>query len=372
MLAPADVDNLESVEDLSTHVADSQALLLLLGSPKYMSSANCQLEATTAKQRNLPVVRCHDADGARQGSSASAVGRTNAGDKSRAIAELRGTAERHVLSRSNASFLFGPQDAEWIPWHFVAAFQQVSLAKIAEHLLLASPAYAHESALPLYITGGLAYSPVGHWRPPTLYISPQNPPASKVANELRATELFQELPPIASTLDCASRWLLVLRADSFEGVMGARLVDEVEAALMRDVSPVLMYCSEEVEFEEIIAATPKRLRQGGLFGPLAIEWRGGLHRLVSEKMLAKALGARFGERTFGEAARDCLQICTSGRAPAQMPRGWSILDGRTCLSRTGKLLRAGRGHTSSQVVELPTVSVKSKRIQSADVSSHEP
>ena len=60
------------------------------------------------------------------------------------------------------------------------------------------------------------------------------------------------------------------------------------------VRPLLLYSPEEGDFAAIMSATPGALQRAGLFGPLAIEWRDGPLRAVSERLVARALGAKIG------------------------------------------------------------------------------
>ena len=73
---------------------------------------------------------------------------------------------------------------------------------------------------------------------------------------------------------------------------------------------------EEVAFGAIIDATPRRLKELGLYGPLAIEWRDGAHRTLSVQLVALALGATTGGvcdvGTLG-AARAWRAMCPRGR-----------------------------------------------------------
>ena len=57
--------------------------------------------------------------------------------------------------------------------------------------------------------------------------------------------------------------------------------------------PVTVWEPErDYTFAEIIERTPERLRELGLYAPLAIEWRSGALLAASLQLLARALGAR--------------------------------------------------------------------------------
>ena len=270
------VDDLASIDDLERHVEESQAMLILLGSTKYMSSPNCQREVAAAKRCGLPLVRVHDADSAKGGAP---------------LTELRRMADSHRFSRQHTGLLLDAAAEEIVPWHRVAAFQLNALAAIAERLILASPAYASEAAAPLYVKGALAWVEASFVQPVTLYASPHNPAAAETAREL--SELLPGLQLVSSREGAAS-WLLFLSPTCFEEESGARLAAEVAAAVQAGVAPVMLWSPAEGDFGEIIERTPRALVAAGLYGPLAIEWRAGVHRAVSVRLAAMALGAQVG------------------------------------------------------------------------------
>ena len=181
-----------------------------------------------------------------------------------------------------------------IAWHRVKHFQLVSLAQIAEQLLLASPAYGYRAldaqGLPLRVEHGLAWAPSCFQQPVALHTSPSDSRGTAVAVAIAEHFPNVQLAPASD----GARWLLGLEADSFAGESGAQLADEVEAALLGGAVPVMVYAPEEVAFGAIIDATPRRLKELGLYGPLAIEWRDGAHRTASLQLVALALGATTG------------------------------------------------------------------------------
>ena len=209
------VDDLASIDDLERHVEASQAMLILLGSTKYMSSPNCQKEVAAARRCGLPMVHVHDADSAKGGA---------------VLTELRRTADSHKLSRAHTGLLFNAAADEIVPWHRVAAFQLNALAAIAERLLLASPAYQGEAAVPLYVDGALAWAEASFAQPVALYTSLYNPAAAEAAREL--SELYSGLQLVGDR-EAAARWLLFLGLTCFEGESGVRLAAEVAAVLRR-------------------------------------------------------------------------------------------------------------------------------------------
>ena len=292
-----DVDDLEAISELEAYVMASQAMLVFLGSAKYLESPNCMRELAAAKQISLPLVCVNDADPRKNGTPLASL-------KAKSLKLERS----RQLSRQHTSLLF---HNHVIPWHRVAAFQLNALAAIAEQMLLASPAFAGDEVLPLYIEGGLAWAELALAQPLEVYVSPHNPPAAQAARvlseSLPALQLPQQLP---SSLDAAAaRWLLWLSPTCFDHEQGKLLAAEVASLLARGATPVLLWSPDEGEFGEIIERTPEALRAVGLYGPLAIEWRDGVHRRVSVRLVARALGVQIGSggvRAFvGKAAGAC-------------------------------------------------------------------
>jgi hypothetical protein len=93
------------------------------------------------------------------------------------------------------------------------------------------------------------------------------------------------------------------------------------------IAPAVLYDADAHEFGDVLDGAPQRLRSAGLFHPLAVEWRGGPHRVVSIRLAAKALGARPGgagasalaghARASARASRKALGracACLGGRA----------------------------------------------------------
>jgi len=337
------VDDLLCIDDLEVSVEASQAMLVLHGSAKYLTSPNCQREVAAAKRIRLPLVRVHDGDSSKNGLP---------------LDELRRTAESHRLARQHSEYLFGRNDEDVIPWHRAIDFQLRSLAAIAERMLLATPAYESLDALPLRVQGALAWATPSFTRPVQLYTSEHNPAAAEVAEALHAhfaevrprvrTALETDPPSLKvcgarSTLgDGSSRgssrgrnsnaarglrsgleedsgvsgsagaeWLLFLSPTCFGSQQGERLADEVQRALRMGLKPLMLWAPEHGPFQEIYEATPRPLVAAGLYGPLAIEWRGGIHRAVSLQLVARALGA-----------------------------GTDALDGGVCMARVRRAWRA--------------------------------
>ena len=76
---------------------------------------------------------------------------------------------------------------------------------------------------------------------------------------------------------------------------------ELLTALRMGCPPVTVWSPEADMFGNIIDETPHSLREAKLYDTLAIEWRGGMHRGVSIRQVARALGAQ--ELKAGSARR---------------------------------------------------------------------
>ena len=276
-----DVDNLESVDALEGYMRESQAVLILLGSPRYFGSHNCLREVVSAAALRLPPIGVHEADASKHGAP---------------LAELR-----KACPEEHRGYVFGDDSAPPpIAWHRVRDFQMCSLAQIAERVLLACPERAASPSrvavgLPLCIDGGLAWARLGFGRKPVaVYESEHNPSVAAVGRELRERFGPSALER-ASEAGGSSPWILMLSADAFDGAAGERLAAEVETALKAGVRPVMVYDPEESAFGAIIDATPTKLKELKMYDALAIEWRAGALLRVSVALVAKALGAT----TFG-------------------------------------------------------------------------
>jgi len=285
------VDDLESVDDIEIYVEASHALLVVLGSAKYFASMNCIRELKFALDTHLPLVRIHDSNADKNGSSLDA---------------LKRAAPR------NAAALFDVVDDSRrgvIPWNRFQDFQLNCLAAIGEALLLATPLYHYMHTLPLYIPGALPWAGLTFERPTCVYVSPNNRTAAGVASELR--ECFEQLQQTDERW-ARDTWLLLIDRSSFEGEVGAQLVAELHAELMNGVSPVVLFEPEVDDFGDIISCTPPSLLNAGLYKGLIIQWHRGLHRRVSMQLVARALGAR----PLGWRAKVCAGATSTVRAVA--------------------------------------------------------
>ena len=300
-----DVDDLESIDALESYVQASQAMLVLLGSSQYFTSRNCQRELAEAQRLSLPLVRVHDADAAKNGAP---------------LSSLRTAASRR-LQRQDTTRLFDVGAAQQpiiIPWLRIGHFQQVSLASIAEQVLLASPACVDVASVPVALKGGLAWAEPTFAQPVALFVSQLNPAATEPAHEL-ASALAEV--GVSASLDAATHWLLFVSPECFEGEEGQQLEAQVQAATAAGRRLVLAWSPEACDdFKHVIEATPHTLVSAGLYGTLAIEWRDGVHRRVSVRLAAKALGAQMTASSGGTCEGACQpSLCTSALALRHLP-----------------------------------------------------
>ena len=323
-----DVDDLESIEALEEYVGQSAAMLVLLGSPRYFGSANCMREVRAAQARGTPLVRVHDSDRTKHGAP---------------LDELREACPAECCGA-----IFDEEPERIIRWHRVAEFQVKVVAQMAEQLLLASPAYHGESKLPLMLSGGLAWATPFFPRRTGVYISPHNQEADEVLSKLlgRYEQLYRaDTLPMACQegssvesgrvepssrgtsmrrLDRATTmrmlrglasmrrdpagddqaaapsvyFLLVLGRETWrDGDRSAALAAEVMEALQAGIELVLVYSPQKVTFDEVLRATSAELLAKKVYAKVAIEWYtdGSSLQEVSERIVAKALGAQMGQ-----------------------------------------------------------------------------
>ena len=299
------------MDGLEMYVGQSQAFLLIHGDHRLVTTGNrlqcMQLdqlqrrELAAAQQRGMPTIRLYDPD---------------AGELDRTTDQLKRTED--LLSP------FDPElEGAMLEWPNGVDFQELVLARLAERVLLASPGYDGFDEVPLYTRSGLAWKQPQFSTPAgcTLYVSPHNPEAKKPA-----FELSQELHNL-KVVDVRShgrrsraRWLLFLSASTFDGDVGEKLEFEVVTALKSGVQPLILYSPEANAFSDVVQALPREIVSVGLYGPRTIEWRAGVMRPVSLRMIAKALGATMDAAKL-EAQPGCLETlceCFRGQKQDQM------------------------------------------------------
>ncbi len=221
-----------------------------------------------------------------------------------------------------------------IGWHRVQAFQLVALRLIAEQVLLSSPAFATRGAVGLGVIGELSQRDMRFGSVASVYTSPRNPGAAELLQTI--TSLLPEsvrptaAPPFAG--DGAgpepSHFLLLLRGGTFD----AELAAELARALAGGMAPVLVHEVGDgcATMAAIIHATPRELRDGGLYSPLAIEWHAEPSmQAVSLRLVAHALGAKLDKPTarHGGLSGKVRRLLAPTPQPAPLPSPRAGRDG---------------------------------------------
>ncbi|KAL1507993.1 hypothetical protein AB1Y20_007595 [Prymnesium parvum] len=242
-----DVDDLDELASLEKHVESSQCVLTFL-SKGYFYSANCRREITCAFHNNIPLALVHEADVAKGGVSLETL---------RLDCESACPEQRELLANGR----------EIIVWHRMADFQQLSLKRIAKTMLQATPLYRELES------------------PPELYLSAE-----------LETQVLEFRHPVHLYVSEANRVLLYLNTDTFLGVDGQTLANDVRLAWAAGVEVVLVHENDEhlcgCPFSRFFETTPQELVQDGLYKRLAVPFQPSPYREISQALLALALGAR--------------------------------------------------------------------------------
>jgi len=294
-----DIDDLKRIGELETYIGRSQVVLCFL-SRGYLRSKNCLREVRAALTMGKPLVLVHEADPDRGGGT---------------LAELRSECPEALQGE-----IF---DAGWpmVVWHRFEAFQHVSLKVIAEALLLKTPKYAGEEALPLYIPGELRADSLAFTKPVVLWASTMNVGARDLADAVAAAvagsiSVTDATPSRLSSLPRfsgsgggeATHMLLYLNKSTWAGDGAEALADQVRAAREGKL-PIVMAHENDAErggciFGHFFEVTPRDLIGDGLYHDLAVGCFTDPHRRVSLALLAKALGAT--NRTVRSTVRGAL------------------------------------------------------------------
>lgn len=331
-----DVDNLNSLDDLPGEISRSAVLLVLLGSTRYFESRACLIEIGAAKECGLPVLLIHESNVLKQGAS---------------IEDLK-----EACPQIHRDYVFGqPEPRTPIPWMREGHFQTLSLAVLAEGLLLQSPAYSTLKCLPLTMPdpGFPAIAQPTFSSRTILWTSSYNEGANEVAEAMLAKwsahsqffslagylpESVAALPHHANSLS-GHLWrqkystavlarqsvgvrsrklstmlsaqpygndalppepttlLLVLNSKTFTGPDGLKLAAEVRSVLEGGYMDLVLVHERRdgsggCPFEDIISATPSDLHC--IYDQqIAIPWCEPQYMHVSLRMLAERLGGVF-------------------------------------------------------------------------------
>ena len=190
------------------------------------------------------------------------------------------------------------------------SFQHVSLKVIAEALLLKTPKYAGETALPLCIPGEVRADDLAFPKPVVLWASTLNAGARDLAGAVAAAvadgiSITDETPSRLSSLprssdsggdgDEATHMLLYLNTATWAGDGAEALAEQVRAARRAKLPIVMAHENDAVRngciFGHFFEVTPRDLIADGLYHDLAVGCHSDPHRKVSIALLANALGA---------------------------------------------------------------------------------
>ena len=259
-----------------------------------------------AVDANLPIVRIYEPgtdarhSQHRRGNDPSQSWRSSKGPSSRdesEVDDLEPMSSWTARTMARDGFI-SPHDpslpGDLFAWAGGVDFQLLTLASLAERVLLASPAYDEVATLPLYTTDGLVWSTPLLKNEVTVYLSPENPHVMPVARRLMETLQGIRLVNVRTHgRRSKARWLLYVSVEAFKGEAGEKLAFEVVTALKSGVKPIVLFNPDENAFGDVLAVMPRGMLSAGLFGPRTIEWYDGALCEVSVRLVAKALGAHF-------------------------------------------------------------------------------
>jgi len=313
-----DVDDLKNIGELEAYIGRSQVVLCFL-SRGYLRSTNCLREVRAALAMGKPIVLVHEADPAKGGGT---------------LAELRSECPEELQA---AIF-----DAGWpmVVWHRIEDFQHVSLKVIAEALLLKTPKYAGEKALPLCIPGELRADGLAFPKPVVLWASTLNAGARDLAKAVVAAmpgsiSVTDAIPSLLSSLprasgsggDEATHMLLYLKWSTWAGDGAEPLAEQVRAARRARLPIVMAHENDAVRggcvFGRFFEVTPRDLIADGLYDDLAVGCHADPHRQVSLALLAKALGAT--HQTVDSSVRVALSRLARRTTAKAQPSGDDVL-----------------------------------------------
>ncbi|KAL1502937.1 hypothetical protein AB1Y20_011008 [Prymnesium parvum] len=313
-----DVDDLDDISRLHDNVIASQCVLLFL-SKGYFFSKNCLLEINTALRFERPLVLVNETEAIHGGMTMDSI-----------------TSDCTSQGIQVDDLFRGGR--ELISWYRVASFQQLSLIKIAQHMLHASPNFSHLSDPPeLYIPGELSKALFELPRPVHLLASARNPGAAQMAEEILARfpdlglEIDEHCPkdwilkrrrssanlsissssaswrhflrrrvrlpprnPTSPRSNEVTHMLLYLNQHTFTGDDGRALSREVRQAFDHDVQVILAHENDlernGCDFDRLLLTTPQELIELGLYRHIAVPMYPEPYRNISIALLIKAMG----------------------------------------------------------------------------------
>ena len=360
-----DLDDLKDIGQLEEYVEQSACILVFL-SRGYLLSRNCQRELHSALTRRKPLCLVHELNLLKGGLSLIEL-RDEFASLGRHFPPLEGLQPGH--------------EASLIMWSHIPAFQLVSLRRIAEALLAASPTYLHahfEGDLTLIMPGEESPAKLALGDHVALVVSPANEGAHEAAEELAALDsgicIFTELPaPVrakyellmqqagaprgstsrrspsprlgprlsrassprtaskvasaAAATSTKSVFFLYLNKAAFVGERGEELAAQVRAVRAAGLELVMAHETDVehpvrrgCEFAHFFVTTPADLITDGLYKALAITLAAEPEqRSVSHALILRALGASSRMRTSQRLPRFLVPSVVPSMSKASMP-----------------------------------------------------
>ena len=311
-----DVDDLEEISALERYI-DETAVILIFLSKGYFRSKNCLREVVATVKKRKPVVLVWEPDPNKGGAPVEALKE-----------ELRGMKEKFVEWSFDATveecedYIFRESQLDGrptVPWFRIYDFQLKSLSMIAQVVLTSTPAY-NRSTRPLmtYVPGEVNVKTLPLKAPICFYVSPLNPGADAVAQEMTSISglcvttkppkggdaLELELPEPDDSDPEAAQFILYLNSETFTGDVGKRFGEQVRGLLAAKVPYFMIHENDPsrngCEFGLFFSTTPQDLINNGIYGPLAITYSWGPHREVSLGISAKVMIGEAAKGTFKE------------------------------------------------------------------------
>jgi len=171
-------------------------------------------------------------------------------------------------------------------------------------LLLCSPAYEDETALPLYVPGEAQREHLGFLQPVVLWVSPSNSGAVYLVNELKSkfaadtlTVVVEDEAPTQESRK-PTHMLLYLNANTWSGERGVRLAEQVKQARADKLTIVMAHENDPTRdgcaFDCMFQTTPQELIAGldghpGLYKALATSFFPGAFREVRPRLLGHTM-----------------------------------------------------------------------------------
>jgi len=188
-----DVDDLENTEDLEQYVKSSENVLVFL-SKGYFFSANCLRELDCALSIQAPLILVHEKNLDKGGVSLD-------------------TLRTEVVSQGRDAECLFHAGQEIVIWYRVEHFQLLSLKRIAQSMLYATPLYKNLDMPPvLYLPGEITPELLHFRNPVCLFVSRFNSGAAALADELVACYTDEDIEIVhlcpSTTKDVAQRGLM--------------------------------------------------------------------------------------------------------------------------------------------------------------------